>query len=378
MDWRGDAGHVRVTRAGRPVIISRCCMAVVVTAWVALGGGFARADASSREATARTVSIVIVGADAPIRGLLTEMFRRSLSAVGVNPTVSALPWMTPLQVVERETPPGSSALNLWLDFTSPSEVVFYLTEGKNVFVRHFALPHGFDAVTLDLLDVVVTSAVEAALTGQKLGISRDDFQRSLGAPLEPRAPPSAPAPAPAPARPRGASWSLGAAYEAAFVGPGRAAHGPGALLDVESGGWRWGALLLLRLPYQVEGDAASVRLTAAAGRVSLERVLRVASAVAFFAGVGAGADCTRVASDSRANGVAAAAPFWALDSAVRGSLGAETRLGALTVAVSAGLDVGLTAPRYVVTTETEMREAAPIWVPWRYRPYAALRAVFDL
>lgn len=400
-----------------------------------------------------TVKIILAGGDGAAHAALIRAFRSSLGRSGIQAVVTTVRKMTPHQVAEPELattgtvgPPGR--VSVWLDLGVPRAATLYVTEGKNVFVRRFVLGRTLDPMALDLLEVVVTSAVEAVLAGRQLGVPREEFTRSLdratsegegqqgpgaanGLAAEPPvAPPvskvpASPTPSPAPLRPPVAekppnddalhqaeptvrldplapeplaasarpvpsparvaaaavNLSLAAHYEGALLTAARAVHGPGISVDADRDHWRLGASLTGRFPYDASGAGATVRLAPQGLRLSLARLYFFRPTVVMIAALGLGADLTRVTPVATEPAVVPAPSYWALDPALRPSLGLEKRLRKLRVGLVAGLDIDLVAPRYLVANGPPSAVAPSsrsIWDPWRWKPYAALVVGFFL
>jgi hypothetical protein len=319
-----------------------------------------------------SVDVVLAGGDDLSATALISTLRRSLERIGASVTFSRLAKMSPAEVAAVAKRP-SKAVTVWIDIGTPKVAAIYMTEGKNVFARRFDLDRVFDSVALDLLDVVVTSSVETVLSGQPLGVTREEFARSLEqrSPVRTETPAVAPIPAPVPADEPTSSLRFFVAgfYEGSLVERTVPIGGPGVRL---TGRWdsSWFAFGLHgRLPFEVSGDGATVRFAPEGLRLSAGHVFPLRRQLVLIVAGGAGVDATQVQSVSTRPGVSPVASFFAMDIVVRPSVELERRFRRLTVGVAAGLDASLVQSVYAVGATPA---TVPFWTPWRFRPVVAL------
>ncbi|MES1172411.1 MAG: hypothetical protein ABUL77_04165 [Bacteroidota bacterium] len=327
------------------------------------------APAQEDDGSPPAIAIVIAAGDAPAKAALTASLRRSLERLGGQVTFGEVDAMNPRDVA-AVIAHGAVAVNVWIDFAVPRKATIYVTEGKSVYVRPLVLDHGLDPVALDLLEVVVTGSVDTLLAGRPLGVSREEFTRSLQ-------PPPAPAredEAPATARGRRV-FSLAGLYEGLAVARDQLVHGPGVLLGMDQGYFRFGLGLHGHLPYEVTAAGTTVRLIPEGVRLSVGRLFAAGAGVAIVIAVGAGVDITHVRARPNQPDVTAAAAFTAVDPVVRPTVTVERRWGGMAAGIVLGLDVDLVRPHYVLQSTTGRR---PLWTPSPLRPVAALVVRFDL
>lgn len=173
-----------------------------------------------------------------------------------------------------------------------------------------------------------------------------------------------------PPDPAALRWSMATFYEGTLLAPTRAMHGPGILMDVQRGATRVALSFHGRLPYEEVGGGATVRIAAEGFRMSLAAVSFVRPTLLALASLGVGADVTHVRTTIREGDLMAQPGRWTVDPVVRPSVGIEAHRGRWRASVNAGIDVDLIGGHYVTTPATGGTQS--VWVPWRWRPYAAL------
>jgi hypothetical protein len=266
-----------------------------------------------------------------------------------------------------------------LDLTSSSAAKLYLLDGerRRVYVRWLSLPRGLDPVAVELMCFIVESSIEAIRAGQAIGVSREEYDRSLSSPIRPPAalppvPPPALATSP-PVLPPRRSPSLGLVaavrYEGTLMARGRYQHGPGISLALRLLHLWIGADLLARIPMTLVGDAAEARIQAGAFRITGAVPLVSSPQASVAAGIGGGVDVSRIQPAASRFDLVAASAFWATSPFLRLFVAVERDFGRLSIAAVAGLDIDLLGEHYVVAEAAGNREVA---APQRARPLAAL------
>jgi len=320
---------------------------------------------------ARRVELTI-GARANEGEPLAPSIREMLVAKGLEVVTTRRPVVTAQDVAAAIAPPDGampSLARVLLDFTVTAQATLFLIDPSRgrVFVRRMALPHGLDAVARASVRFVIEQSVDAILEGREIGVSRDEFQRSVlpspppPAPVQAHAPP---APAPPPDR---IQLLVAGGYEALAMGSGEFQHA--GKVTVAARFARVAIALAARVaaPISIAGDGVRARLsTAGVSASGAGRALDVGG-FSVLAGLGAGLDFTRVTPAVMAPDLQPAAAFWALAPALTPFVEIERLFGRISVAVVAGAEVHLLDERYTVRTGTETRE---VFVPGRVRPEA--------
>ena len=116
------------------------------------------------------------------------VLRGSLDRQDVDLVAVSADRIDPLDIARcpLDRSPTGPVAHLWLDLTA-SQPTMYLLDVRSglVYVRPLAVHADPDAVELELIRFVVDSSVEAILKGRALGVSRDEFERSLATPPAP-------------------------------------------------------------------------------------------------------------------------------------------------------------------------------------------------
>jgi hypothetical protein len=330
------------------------------------------AVAGANEASRPTVELVLVTRDEASASALEDALRVSLQRLGAKVDVDRVGALSAREVATA-IQPASVAATAWIDLTATDAATVYVSDGKNVFSRQFDLGATLDSVALDLLEVVVTSSVEAILSGRPLGVPREEFARLLDHPAPP--PPEAPVaavapPAPPPTQPeRTLELSAAVFAQGAWIAPGKLVAGPGVRVDGRKRGL-WCALSAVAvLPYQASTEGVTLHLLAQELRLSIGRLFSLRPDVALIVALGAGLDITRVRSTTTELDVASAGSFFVTDFIVRPSAELERRFGRFKLAMLAGLDVDPIGATYVIKLAPGTRS---VWTPWRVRPLLAL------
>jgi hypothetical protein len=351
------------------------CRPFVIFLWANLAGtmisgrSFANDDGTLPGDAARpNVEIVLVSGDAASDAALMTTLRRSLETRGTDVTFNRRATLSAREVAAASMP-VSVALTVWIDLGTPRAATVYVTEGKNVFARRIDLGQSLDSVALDLLEVVVTSSVETVLSGRPLGVTREEFARSL----ERRPPPTEKVPA-APAQPPSTnehSMDLSASllYEGSLIGPTTPIDGPGLRIDGRRGRLWFGLGFQGHRPYEITARGANVRFTTQGCLLSVGRAFSIRPKLTLITALGAGADVTRVRSVSTPPDVTPTPAFFATDFVARPFAGIQRRFDRLTLGATVGLDVNVAGSSYVIKTASGTR---PVWTPWRFRPVLGL------
>ena len=126
------------------------------------------------------VKVVIAGSDSSF-GAIAKSLTESLSFIAVTPQFERAAAVDPHRVSEKHPPLEPVFACLWIDAVSTHEITLYITDAptEHVFVRRMNLDHGLDTVATEALAFVAQSSLEALLAGKIIGVSRDDYERSL-------------------------------------------------------------------------------------------------------------------------------------------------------------------------------------------------------
>jgi hypothetical protein len=258
-----------------------------------------------------------------------------------------------------------------LDLTSLPLAKLYLLDGerRRVYVRWLSLPRGLDPVAVELIRFVVESSVEAIRAGRDIGVSREEYDRSLKAPAGPLAPSALGPPASPPLRPPAVELVAAIKYESTLMARGHYQQGPGISLGARLPHLWIGADLLARLPMTIVGDTADARIWAGAMRVTGAIPLISSRLASLAAGLGAGIDVSQIRPGASRADLTATPSFWATSPFLRLFTAVERDFGRLSVAAVIGVDIDLLGERYVVAEASGKQE---VFVPGRARPLAAI------
>jgi hypothetical protein len=318
---------------------------------------------------------LIIGATAKDAELLEPSIREMLAAKSLTVVTTRKAVVTAQDVATAIAPPKEATPSLarvLLDFTGSGQGTLFLIDPRRgrVYVRRMALPHGQDAVARASARFVIEQSVDAILEGREIGVSREEFQRSVLPPppvvQAPRAPTvaiSAP-PAAAPTL-----LLLAAGYELVVMGSGEYQHAATVAAGARLGRVQFAAAARLAAPLSIAGDGVQARLSTAAFSLSGAGRLVSFAGLSLMAGLGAGLDLTRVEPTVTMQALQPAAAFWALGPFLQPFAEVERLFGKLAVAVVVAADVHLLAERYTVRTGADARD---VFVPARVRPAAAL------
>jgi hypothetical protein len=327
---------------------------------------------------------LIIGAAANVSELLEPSIRDLLLRKGLEVVTAQKTVVTAQDVAAAIAPPKEATASLarvLLDFTVPGQGTLFLIDPRRgrVYVRRMALPHGWDAVARASVELVVEQSIDAILEGREIGVSREEFQRTVlppptvaEAPSTPAAPPAAPVPASAPApasAPSPTQLLLEAGAELVAMGSGQYQQAAKVAVAARMARVEIAVGARLAAPISITGDGVQARLWT--GGITLSGAGRPLSRgnLAVMAGLAAGLDFTRVTPAVTTLDLQPATAFWAAGPSLEPFAGVERMFGRISVSVAAGAEIHLLAERYSVRTGTETRA---VFVPARVRPAAAL------
>lgn len=336
----------------------------------------ARAGHSAESGPAGRQVELTVGAATPDAALLESSVRELLEAKRLGVVATRKPSVTAQDVAIAIAPPQEavpSVARILVDLTGPRQATLFLVDPRRgrVFVRRLPLPHGLDAVARASLRFVVEQSIDAILEGRDIGVSREEFQRSVSPPVPavepPRPPPATPAP-PAPA-PAGPHWSLAGGYEVVALGSGQFQQAGRVAVTARFARLQIAAAARFAAPISVAGDGAGARLETAGASLSTAARLLVSGGWSLAAGLGADLDLIRVQPSVTTTGLQPVAAFWATSPALQPFATLAWKFDAISVAVCAGAEIHPLAERYTVESGGQTRD---VFVPWRLRPTGAL------
>jgi hypothetical protein len=319
---------------------------------------------------------LIIGAAASEAAVLEPSIREMLVAKRLAVVTTRKAAVTAQDVAAAIAPPQEATASLariLLDFTVPGQGTLFLIDPRRgrVYVRRMALPRGLDAVARAGTRFVVEQSIDAILEGREIGVSREEFQRSVLPPPPvaetPRAP-AAPAPAPAPAPPR-AQLLLAAGYQLVAMGSGEYQQGAKVALAARIARVQISAAASLAAPLSIAGDGVQARLSTGGVRLSAAVRLLGPGSLSVFTGLAAGLDLTRIEPTVTTPALQPATAFWATGPSLQPFAELERMFGRISVALAVGAEVHLLAERYTVRTGTETLD---VFVPGRLRPAADL------
>jgi hypothetical protein len=306
---------------------------------------------------------VMLAADAEVARSVLPVLRESLTRQGLKMVATVVPRIEPRQLV-RSSPDHSAAglvASLWLDLAA-TPAAMYLVASRDglVYFRPLAVRARPDAVELELIRFVVDSAVQAILTGHPVGVSRNEFEKSLTAVPATTTPP---APVVSPPWPR---WAIAAGYSGTMLSSTVISQGPDLNAELRWRRLRLGVTLSQQLPFTVTGAGARARLVSSGLRAFAAVPVAIGSHARASFGVGAGVDATHVAPEA----VGATAAYWVTDPLLLALGTLQRALGRLIASVDVGVELDLVAARYSVI---DAGATLVVWRPQRWRPFAAAR-----
>ena len=323
------------------------------------------------------ISTVLAGDPAAIEKVFA-VIRGSLDRQGLDIVAVSVARIDPLDVARLplDRSPAGPVAHLWLDLAARQPTI-YLLDVRNglVYARPLPIHADPDAVELELIRLVVDSSVDAILKGRALGVSRDEFERSLApapapvpAPAPTPEPAAAPLPTPAPTRPR-PRWAIAAGYSGTMLSTDSVAHGPELGADLLWPRFRLGMIVSQRFQQTVTRSDTGMHLLSSGIRIVAAFPTAITSRLSASLGLGAGVDATHV----EPTGVGAQPAFWATDPLVLAMATIERAFSASVVSLRVGIDVDLLATRYLVARSNA---TSVLWTPWRWRPFALMQLGF--
>jgi hypothetical protein len=322
---------------------------------------------------------LIVGATASDAQLLEPPIREMLVAKGLEVAITRKPTVTTQDVAAAIAPPQEATprattptlARVLLDFTVPGEATLLLIDPNRgrVFARRMVLASGLDAVARASVRFVVEQSIDAILEGRDIGVSREEFQRSVAPPppIAERPPVAAVAPPPPPALPD-RRLLLAGGYEGVAMGSGDFQHAAKIVLAARFTRLEIGAAARLAAPISIAGDGIEARLsTIGASVFGAAKLLRTED-LAVSAGVAVGLDLTRAEATVTTPDLQPAASSWSGGPLLQPFAQVERMFGRISIALTLGAEAHLLAERYVVMTGTETRD---VFTPRRIRPTAA-------
>jgi hypothetical protein len=357
--------------------VSRACSLLGAALLLLTGARGALPAPADAHPTGRQVDL-IVGATANDTQLFEPSIRDLLAAKGLKVSTTRKAAVTAQDVAAAIAPPKESAppvARLLLDFTVPGQGTLFLIDPRRgrVYVRRLALPRGLDAVARASARFVIEQSIDAILEGRDIGVSREEFQRSMAPPPSAAPTPSPPAvppviPPPAPVERR---LLLAGGYDGLALGAGQYQHAAKVVLAMRFTRFQIAGAARLAAPLSIAGDGVQARLSTGGINVSGTGRLFTVQELSIIAGLGVGADLTRVAPAVSAPDLQPAGAFWAKSASLQGFAAIEGVFGRILVMAAAGVEAHLLAERYTVRADGATRE---VFVPRRLRPAAALLA----
>jgi hypothetical protein len=261
---------------------------------------------------------------------------------------------------------------VYVDFSAPGHAVLFLIDPRRgrVHVRRVTMDHGFDAVARESALFVIEESIDAILEGREIGVSREEYQRSLSAPAPAPAVPGPPsAPSPPPPTAAGTRLLLAGGYDGVAQGSGAYQHGATARIAARRARVQISVAARVAAPVSIAGDGVQARLWAGGAGVSGAARLISIGNFSVSAGLGGGLDLTRVAPTVTAPDLQSAAAFWAPSPLLRTFVEIERLFGDISLALALGAEIHPLAERYTVKTGDATRD---VFVPRRLRPEATL------
>jgi hypothetical protein len=356
---------------------SIACGALVVV--IASGSGSRIGLGAEPEARpARRQVELIIGAEAHDVELLEPSIQEMLAPKALTVVTTHKAVVTAQDVAAAIAPPKEatpSLARILLDFTNPGQGTLFLIDPRRgrVYVRRMTLPHGLDAVARASARFVVEQSIDAILEGRDIGVSREEFQRSVLP--APAVPPVVPAPRPpslpatTPPLPNPTRLLLEGGYQLAALGSGEYQQTVEVGFGVRLARVQVSVDAGMALPVTIAGDGVQARLSTTTFNLSGAGRLLNAGRLSLLAGLRAGLDLTYVDPAVTTPELQPAPAFWAAGPSLQPFARIEWLFGSVSVALAVGADVHLLAERYTVSTGGVARA---VFVPARVRPTAAL------
>jgi hypothetical protein len=319
---------------------------------------------------------LVVGATAAEMQLLEPPIRDMLAAKRLDVTTTRKSVVTAQDVAAAIAPPSGATpiiARVLLDFTVSGQATLFLIDPRRdrVYVRRMALAHGIDAVARAGVQFVIEQSIDAILEGRDIGVSREEFQRSVAPPAPViEAPAPQPSPAPAPVR---TQLQLAGGYEGVAMGSSEIQHAARVVVAARFARLRIAGTARLAAPVSIAGDGVQAKLsTAGVGASAAGKVFGQGN-LSINAGLGVGFDLTRVEPTVTTPDLQAASSSWARAPSLQAFAEVEWLADRISIAVAAIGEVHPLDERYTVRADTGTRD---VYVPSRIRPAAAVLVGF--
>ena len=287
--------------------------------------------------------------------------------------------VTPEDVVLAMTASPDEAASIvarvYIDFTAPDHAALFLIDpGRGrIHVRRVMLDHGFDAVARESTLFVIEQSIDAILEGREIGVSREEYQRSVvpppPAPTVPTAPSAPASPSAASPAASGTQLLLVGGYDGVALASGVYQHAGKAVVAARLARIQISVGVRVAAPVSIAGDGVEADLWASGVSLAGAARLLTFAHLSISAGLGAGLDFNRVTPKVTAPDLQAEAAFWAPSPLLRTFVEIERLFGNVSVSIVFGAEALLLAERYTVMTADAARD---VFVPRRLRPEAAL------
>ena len=354
-------------------------MSIVCALALLIGARASLAAKAEVRATGKQVDL-IVGATAGDTQLLEPPIREMLVGKGLEVAATRKRTITTQDVAAAIAPPQETSAKtttptiarVLLDFTVAGEATLLLIDPNRgrVFARRMVLANGLDAVARASVRFVIEQSIDAILEGRDIGVSREEFQRSVAPPppiaAPPPPPPVAPPPPPPPPERR---LLLAGGYEGVAMGAGEYQHAAKIALAMRFNRLRLGAAARLTAPMSISGDGVQADLWTIGASVFGAARLLGSDDFAVSVGAAVGLDGTRAQPTVTTPDVKPVASFWSGGPLLQAFAEIQRVFGSVAVALVVGAEAHLLAERYTVRTDTETRD---VFVPRRLRPVAAV------
>ena len=301
-----------------------------------------RAESESDGGLALPVVRVLVAGDAARVKALSEALGDPFRRARIELRFERASRIEPAGLLEPAAEDGSARAVLAFDLSRSDRALLYLTDrGRTrVFVRQLELSEGFDEVTLERLVIAARTSVSAILAGESIGLTRQDYERSL------RSPPPTPK-QPTPKRVR--TLSIGSRYEARWLAGSMPAHGPGLMVSSNGERFALGVTVSGHLPWRYQQGDIGLRLVTLGSALSAELRQAIAPGWRASASLGLGLDVTQVEPLALRPGVSETADgCWVLDPFARAQLGLWHTWPSVWLGAFTGLDLEFVRARYTV------------------------------
>lgn len=354
-----------------------------------------------KDASRGRVELVVAAAPEEVPRLEAPL-RDLLAAKGLELQAERRPAIPPATVATAAAPSSPESVagtvaRVFVDLTAADSATLYLVDPRRgrVHVRRVPLEQGFDPVaragTLFIIEQSIDAMIDAILAGQEIGVSREEYERTVAAAQPPSAQEAAPEPERPPRRPSDVPSSavsqvvsapsaagtgaerrlrIAGGYEGATMGQGRYRHAARLVLALGFARLQLAIGARLAAPVALAGQGAEARLWSGGADVSAGMRFPLASNLSIAAVLGFGGDLTRVAPSVIDAALEPSTPFWAATPSARAAVELERVFARrFTVALTLGAEARLLAERYTVRSGLD---AGDVFVPRRVWPLAAL------